>query len=228
MQSEQRMSNLIMQSEQRMSKLIMEGFKSLHNFERDRVDVLKDVSYKFGSITIEGKEICSNFSATSHTVYLYSKLAMVTVPHFNCSVIPRGIVIDGKRDIALVAGCPKSNSALDISKYTKPALGDNVISFGYGKFAQVWTGVVAANLVPGTNETIPSFNPFSGENLTYDPTGEYLVTGDRHRGQSGGPTANGCGYLGMAHATYLSDRWLNPWLYTFHNNITQKVIIIVP
>jgi hypothetical protein len=97
---------------------------------------------RFGSmITIEGKEICSNFSATSHTVYLYGKLAMVTAPHFNCTVIPRGIVIDGKRDVALVAGCPKSNPALDISNYTKPALGDNVISFGYGKFAQVWTGV---------------------------------------------------------------------------------------
>jgi hypothetical protein len=47
-----------MQSEQqRMSNLIMEGFKSLHNFGRDRVDVLKDVSFKFGSITNEGKEI---------------------------------------------------------------------------------------------------------------------------------------------------------------------------
>jgi hypothetical protein len=79
MQSEQRMSNLRMQSEQRMSNLIMEGFKSLHNFGRDRVGVLKDVSYKFGPIiTIEGKEICSNFSATLHTVYLYGKLAMVT------------------------------------------------------------------------------------------------------------------------------------------------------
>ena len=35
---------------------------------------------------------------------------------------------------------------------------------------------------------------------------EFVVQGAQHEGMSGGPVANGCGYLGMSHAVLKSDK----------------------
>jgi len=84
---------------------------------------------------------------------------------------------------------------LDINTYTEPVLGDEVVAYGAGDWADVWAGVVAKE--PNHITCTEPYVPWSAHARScYD---EYVVTSHQHQGQSGCAVASGCGYLGMAH-----------------------------
>jgi hypothetical protein len=135
------------------------------------------------------------------SVFYRGKVARVFAPHLNCSGVnpyPKGIFTDEFHDVAVMAKCPdRGTHALNITFVPDIRLGDDVILYGEGDIANVWKGVLSGN----------RFNPAADCGLStpwYPNTsicnGEYLIQSHQHDGLSGSPVANGCGFVGMAHA----------------------------
>jgi hypothetical protein len=80
-------------------------------------------------------------------------------------------------------------------------LGDEVVSFGFGMDADVWSGIVAKQPDYVHLPCVVYQNQPFNVSKPYCCPDEYRVTANQHGGQSGGAVANGCGYLGMAHVT---------------------------
>jgi hypothetical protein len=178
------------------------GFTVLHNFGRQRIAVMESATHSF--------DFCGN-SSTSHAVYYYGRVAELIVTHHSCSHIEKELVagavsLNNRRiithrthDLALLAGCPQT-AALDVSNYTIPHVGDNVVGFGLGSIANAWMGMVAAVEGAVNSSTFPRWlgqAPDITDKFLYS----YRISGSsqQHEKQSGGAVANGCGYLGMAH-----------------------------
>jgi hypothetical protein len=70
----------------------------------------------------------------------------VTVSHINCSDhgSPSMLLSSNGVDLALVGKCPSTGMALNSKTHTLPQIGDDVISYGFGKWFKVWNGVLVS------------------------------------------------------------------------------------
>ena len=173
------------------------NFNGLYNFSHDRLSTLESATTALN--------VCMNdgwiSTATGHAVYYNGFVAMVTVAHTNCSGIPPAdyVVCDGV-DLAFVKGCPLGGSAtrlLNINVFAKIRLGDEAVAFGFkdgnNTKKRAWAGSLMGEL-GSTNRSLP----FMG--LPTHDSDEHVISGVQLMGMSGAPVANGCGYLGLAHA----------------------------
>jgi hypothetical protein len=183
------------------------GFSSMHGFGRSRVSTMKEVSQQLSFKGID----CAGTS-TRHAVYFHGKVVQVAVAHHNCSEEARktlknvsNILTHSSLDLLLFLDCPNTEDvtkgALNISSYTKPQLGDDVVGFGFGKVANVWKGTVA---VIEDEVKVKPFGKWKGVTSSKASRDEYLITTYPQDCQNGAATANGCGYIGMAHAVVAS------------------------
>ena len=129
---------------------------------------------------------------------LMGKVGELTSPHLVCE---NSTVIEGiyhkYYDLAILNSLCPTTALLNISQLADGRLGDEVVTFGFGTFGLVWHGMISGiNIFECTDPNIP------WRNSTHPPicADEFSVEGNQHEGMSGGPSANGCGYVGMFHA----------------------------
>ena len=189
-----------------------EGFISSHNFFRDRIKVIKSSSdiMRFKNFNCSGQ-------GTRHAFYLKGRYGQFFSPHFDC-LNPdqmekdlKGIVVTHAHyDLGIILQCPEESSrittAIDISHYTSPHLGDPVASFGFGFHAKAWTGSIAQEQMHGGEPVNITHWRNDTNKLGF---GEIMAQSFQHKGMSGGAVSNGCGYLGMAHLIEMSDGFAN-------------------
>ena len=174
-----------------------EGFKSLHDFDHNRVFCLEKCcrSLRFGV-----KDGCIDGSATMFGVYYKGKVARVFAPHFQCNgknPHKKNIFTHDSADLAILNQCPDDiNHVINITSLPKTQLGDNAIAFGHGDTANVWKGVLSGVY----NQKNQHWHGGDVDKATALSDGEYLIQSYQHVGMSGAPVSNGCGLIGMAHA----------------------------
>jgi hypothetical protein len=177
-------------------------FHHMHNFTHRRLMTLKSATAPVS--------VCNwphgAKDATGHAVHFNGFVAMLTVAHNDCGgVVPPSFIPCPGFDLAVRANyCPLDDEnvkhLLDITDIANIRLGDEAVAFGYvyeGNEAvdRGWSGTLMGKL--GFTIIKPAF---SGSNNTTFNKEELLVSGAQYPGMSGGPAANGCGYLGLAHA----------------------------
>ena len=132
----------------------------------------------------------------------------MTVAHTNCSGFPPAnyVVCDGV-DLAMVKGCPLGGDVtrlLNINVSAKIRLGDEAVAFGFRngdkKMKWAWAGFLMGNFVFDIRSL-----PFKG--LLSLVSGEHVISGIQLNGMSGASVANGCGYVGLAHARVESEQF---------------------
>lgn len=192
-------STAIMDSERRVTTAIMDkvshGFRTLHDFGSDRVEAIRAASKRVHAVNRNDE--CSLFS-TSHTVYLDDNVVQIFTPHANCTLEASNLVLDLTLDLGAIKDCPEAGStAINITSFAQPKLGDNLISFGFGLTAHVWHGFVAKYVEDDANCVAPAKH-FSGRSKICKD--EIVAQSNQHEGMSGAAVANGCGYIGMCHA----------------------------
>lgn len=179
-----------------------QGFKSLHNFNNDRISVIEKVS------DIMKIDDCPKQFATKHAFYFRGYVGEFFTPHFNCSEQKENpdndFILHPTHDVAIISRCPQASSALNISLYVTPFLGDNIVGFGFGSSAKAWTGSVADLNDPLSVDI--NANHWTGEAKI--SSGEIIAQSHQHDGMSGGAVSNGYGYVGMAHIV-MNDVKLN-------------------
>jgi len=175
-----------------LENLTLRGFKEQHDHNVDRSQALAQCTAKV--------RICDE-TLTGHAVFIDGRVTFVTVAHANCSGQQPGDYHHCPGlDAAMGLACPTALAALDISNANPPLrIGDSVVAYGFGTQARFWSGYVAGN-VPGTARGSP-WSGTGGGNVTVHPN-EMTFQGDQHPGMSGAGVLNGCGYVGMAHATF--------------------------
>jgi hypothetical protein len=201
---------------------VVKGFSSLHDFGRERVKAIESTS-----TPISFKNSNCSGVGTRHAVYYDGRVAEIFTPHFSCAdpvktkeIFLNSGATDDFHDLALLFGCPtKAKVVLNITTFTTPLLGDDVISFGFGDESKVWKGTVADLPTDSDCKDFPN-NPWHGT-ASYCPD-EYITTSFQHEGQSGGAVANGCGYVGIVHGTV---RKRNTTFSSHATIIGAKVII---
>jgi hypothetical protein len=179
-----------------ISQQLKKSFVDTHNFGRDRVIVGSQVS---ATLKIEG---CFGH-VTVHSFVYKGYVGSLITPHINCTManseqikLRRNLFkLHKTKDLGIFSKCPGTEALLDISVSAIPKLGDRVVAFGYGNTASVWEGIVSLEVFENRN----NITHWSGD--TALSKGEYLIQSAQHQGMSGAPVSNGCGYLGIAHAT---------------------------
>ena len=139
-----------------ITKLLKKGLTDFHNFGRDRINVIKSVTHPLSFPDIN----CSG-TATRHSFYLNGKVGELFTPHFNCSKANASskqflhdyILTSPHFDLGIIPQCPKTKFALNISYYTVPKQGDDVVSFAFGSVSRVFKGCVS---LTNDDETCPS------------------------------------------------------------------------
>jgi hypothetical protein len=188
-----------------LKTITQEGFRGIHNIGRDRVSIAKQVT----NLLLLSLVGCSG-SFTRHAFIFNDYVGELFTPHADCTNATQDqlrmrddlFLLHPTKDVGIIAQCPSKDAVLDISISTIPQLGDNVIAFGFGDTASVWTGPIS-KLVE--NKDDPFNGHWAGTSVTNITSGEYLVQSAQHLGMSGAATSNGCGYLGMAHAVDVAD-----------------------
>jgi hypothetical protein len=183
-------------------------FQDLHSYSRRRVSTLKK-SVGSAELTVGDKKV--QFG-TSHALLRKGKVATIFSPHLNLSavgifLIPH-VLPHPRFDFAILTICPSASisSALNVSAYAIPELGDELIVYGHGDSASVWTGIVSREATSPSfvNCSVTPAQQWSG--VTRICAGELIAQGHQHEGLSGAPVLNGCGYVGTAHAAVVPDR----------------------
>ena len=208
---------------------IIEGFRGVHNLGRDRVEVAIKVTRKLSM-----KNFNCTGSLTRHAFKFNGYVGELMTPHTNCDGANASqlndrnnlIFLHPTKDLGIISQCPSTEAVLDISVSTIPKLGDNVVAFGFGDTAEVWTGPMS-KIIPTKDDVLMNHWTGTGNIIT---SGEYLVQSAQHHGMSGAATSNGCGYLGMAHAVNIADMGLGVFasiipakdIQAFILNITVK------
>ena len=152
---------------------------------------------------------------TLHALLRKGKVATIFTPHLNLSAAgiftipgPEQVLLHPGFDFAILTKCPSASisSALNVSAYAIPELGDELIVYGHGDSASVWTGFVSrvATSPSFVNCSVTPAQHWSG--VTRICAGELIAQGHQHEGLSGAPVLNGCGYVGTAHAAVVPDR----------------------
>lgn len=106
---------------------VANGFTHVHDFGRNRANVLAKVSPPFGSENCTGQ-------MTTHAVVFYDKVAYLSAAHMECIEGQRKLFLSGEdavithptHDLAIIVGdgnCP-NHPALNITNFTLPVLGD--------------------------------------------------------------------------------------------------------
>jgi len=173
-------------------------FHMSSNFSHRRLMALKNASAVI--------QVCTEADgtpsvATAHAVHLNGIVAMVTVAHNDCGgVVPPSFIHCAGYDLALYTGCPVTDGLLDIENVADIRLGDSAVAFGYViengiPLERGWEGTLVGKL--GVSQGLTAFRGVT--NAIYN-LAEYFLSGMQLPGMSGGPAANGCGYLGLAHA----------------------------
>jgi len=173
-------------------------FHMSSNFSHRRLMALKNASAVI--------QVCTEADgtpsvATAHAVHLNGIVAMVTVAHNDCGgVVPPSFIHCAGYDLALHTGCPVTDEVLDIENVADIRLGDSAVAFGYViengiPLERGWEGTLVGKL--GISQGLAAFR---GVNNAIYNLAEYFLSGMQLPGMSGGPAANGCGYLGLAHA----------------------------
>lgn len=179
------------------------GFVGIHNFGRDRVIVSQKVT---SELKLEKALGCFG-SLTRHAFIFMGYVGELMTPHGDCwnstneqlQERDHYIVTHPTKDFGIIRQCPSVGVVLDISVSTVPKLGDRVITYGFGDTASVWEGVVSRIQPLATD---PVVTHWMGSNWERSVTsGEYLIQSAQHPGQSGAAVSNGCGYIGIVHAT---------------------------
>jgi hypothetical protein len=101
-------------------------------------------------------------------------------------------------NLGIIAMCPTNSSTklLNISSYTRPFIGDDVMGYGNGDGGSIWKGYVSN--IFNANENNEVLKHGNGTTTTSSSVSEeYVVASFQHGGHSGGPAAGGCGYIGM-------------------------------
>jgi hypothetical protein len=199
-------------SEKRLMGYITSGFTSLHNFGRDRMSVLQSSSIK---ITYP-----CNVNSTGHILYFRGKVFMVFTPHVECKkmiAFKDQYILHSKYDVGLFVDWELKEEvmALNVTDFASPELGDQIVAFGFGETAKGWLGAIVGAHEKDCNEA----QHWSSQARMCQK--EYIVQADQHSGQWGGPVANGCGYLGMAHIAIVT----NGTMATFAGIITASIIL---
>ena len=199
---------------------LMGYFHHLHNFSYHRVETLKRATLQM--------EICPGQLVTAHAAYLDGRVFLITVAHSVCPDIRNNTNVnlcDGI-DVALLGGCPLSEEVsqdedsqdtedsthriathmLNITDVANMRMGDKGVAFGFSDDEmQMWegelnalVGKIAALRQNGSHVEGPAH--FKGPDRLYLLPREFVLGGNQVMGMSGAAVANGCGYLGVAHA----------------------------
>ena len=194
-----------------LTATINSGFQDLHSFSQRRVGVLEKSAAPL-RLTASDKTVSMG---TMHALLILGKVATIFTPHAKMSPNDIGknpeltnVLLHPEFDFAILPICPPSaliSVALNVSEYAIPALGDELIVYGHGASASVWTGIVSrvANFENFVNCSITPAQHWSG--VTRICAGELIAQGHQHEGMSGAPVLNGCGYVGTAHAAVMPD-----------------------
>ena len=176
-----------------LKEIMTEGFNSNNLLGRSKVKVLKNS-------TGEVVSPCGHHS-TYHTVYYDGYVVALFNPHMACPTF-KNVILHRYYDLGILLDRKYLLPyAIDISIGDTPELGDDVIAYGYGDRAKVWGGKIS-DLIE-KDECVTPASHFSG--TTRVCLYEYIVQGGQQKGMSGSAVANGCGYLGIAHAVLLSE-----------------------
>ena len=177
-------------------------FHRKQNFTRRRL-----MSLKSATAPVSGCNVPYGAKdATGHAVHFNGSVAMLTVAHNDCGgAVPPSFIQCPGFDLAVRADyCPLNDTnvkhLLDITDIADIHLGDEAVAFGYvyennEAVDRGWRGTVMGKL--GFTMIQPAF---CGSNSTTFNKEEHFASGAQFPGMSGGPAANGCGYLGLAHA----------------------------
>ena len=194
-----------------LTATINSGFQDLHSFSHRRVGVLEKSAAPL-RLTAVDKSVSTG---TMHALLVHGKVATIFTPHAKMSLADidenpelTNVLLHPEFDFAILPICPPSaliSVALNVSEYAIPALGDELIVYGHGASASVWTGIVSrvANFVNFVNCSNTQAQHWSG--VTRICAGELIAQGHQHEGMSGAPVLNGCGYVGTAHAALMPD-----------------------
>ena len=166
----------------------------IQEFKRDRIDAMQRVLYQ---TDFDNCSTQANAFGLVHNGYAMD----VTVSHINCSDHgpPSMLLSCNGVDLALVAKCPSTGMALNSKTHTLPQIGDDVISYGFGKWSKVWNGVLVSTF--GKNET--GFPPFIG--VSNVPEDAFTVSTSTDRGFSGSPVLNSYGLVGVVSLALKGD-----------------------
>ena len=195
---------LIAQSKKEILAEVSQGFRTDHNFGRDRYTISNLAS---GTVSVAE---CEGISSAFY-VAVFGKVVGFMAPHLNCSGLqhspPTNIISHPKYDLALITGCPRTrkNYILNMSTYADVKIGDKVAITGVaGVIAPCGEGTVVGVYSADLN---CSNTPFSGS--AQPCPGEFIVHSDQYAGQSGGVVMSGCGIAGMAHLAVTDDNAAN-------------------
>ena len=185
-----------------LETLVKQSFSATHFFNRNRIEVLQNVSENF--VHCNNSNGSPKFNATRHTLVYKGKVATVFTPHSDCLNTPAfsptnngAYLLHPTLDLAIDLRCSNSYSALDVSSTFIPYLGDEIIAYGFGQVAQVWQGLVADYSTKNCSSVAAHW---TGKSRVCN--GEIIAQGHQHAGMSGAPVLNGCGYVGMAHVVF--------------------------
>ena len=173
-----------------LKELMIESFRNTHFFGRSKVKVLKKST---GLVTSP----CGHH-ATYHTVYYNGYVVALFTPHMECSTTFENVISHPYYDLAILLDRKYLLPyAIDISIGASPELGDDVIAYGHGDRAKIWVGTIS-DLIEKDECDNTLAKHFNGS--TRICAGEWVIQAHQHPGMSGAAVANGCGYLGIAHA----------------------------
>ena len=162
-----------------------------YHFSRDKARILERVSSGFSIKNCTG-------TLTKHAFYLDGKIGELTSPHLDCDSPPNIPALYHEfYDLAIFTGKCPTTDLLDIGNMADGLLGDDVLTYGYGSQGRVWRGTVSGRNTHVCTEPIKHWSSLNGSvPVCFN---ELIVEGNQHEGMSGGPSANGCGYVGMFH-----------------------------
>jgi hypothetical protein len=170
-----------------LKQLMIESFRNTHFLGRSKVKILKNS-------TGEVISPCDQHS-TYHSVYYDGYVVALFNPHMECSTF-ENVILHPYYDLGILLDRKYSLPyAIDISIGASPELGDDVMAYGHGVRAKIW-GKISDFIEKGECDTLVKH--FNGS--TRVCAGEWIVQAHQHPGMSGSAVANGCGYLGIAHA----------------------------
>ena len=171
-----------------LKQLMIESFRNTHFLGRSKVKILKNS-------TGEVISPCDQH-ATYHTVYYDGYVVALFNPHMECSTF-ENVILHPYYDLGILLDRKYSLPyAIDISIGASPELGDDVMAYGHGVRAKIWGGKISDFIEKGECDTLAKH--FNGS--TRICAGEWIIQAHQHPGMSGSAVANGCGYLGIAHA----------------------------
>ena len=186
----------------KLSNTVINGFNQIHDFGVDRVRILSKISMDLNYIEYGANK---SSRASSHSISFNGIVAQVSVNHLLLGgAAPLDSISCNDVDVAFIniGYCPKS--ALDINFHVPLRMGDEVITYGFGAFANVARGHLSGYASPSKPQ---DWIPWNGTGIIHK--NEYVFEGHEHSGMFGGATLNGCGYVGFSHIKHvLEDYYL--------------------